>query len=108
MGIRASALWSAMPTEPSSAVSSVARTGDGCTWISFECAKITAVKNWLFENTNFDCVYSYMNQENIPSSATAAANGMTRIKAYNDGEEALFVYAITREEWNAARRIREN
>lgn len=67
-----------------------------------------AVKNWLFENTNFDCVYSYMNQENIPSSATAAANGMTRIKAYNDGEEALFVYAITREEWNAARRIREN
>ena len=57
-----------------------------------------AVKNWFFENTNFDSVYSYMNQENIPSWATAAANGMTRIKAYED-EEALYVYAITRKEW---------
>ena len=58
-----------------------------------------AVKNWFFENTNFDSVYSYMNQENIPSWATAAANGMTRIKAYEDEEEALYVYAITRKEW---------
>ena len=58
-----------------------------------------AVKDWFFENTAYDCVYSYMNQENIPSCATAAANGMTRIKAYQDGEEALYVYAITRKEW---------
>ena len=58
-----------------------------------------AVKNWFFENTNFDSVYSYMNQENIPSWATAAANGMTRINAYEDEEEALYVYAITRKEW---------
>ena len=58
-----------------------------------------AVKDWFFENTDFDCAYSYMNQENLPSYATAAANGMTRIKAYEDEEEALYVYAITREEW---------
>ena len=58
-----------------------------------------AVKDWLFENTDYDCVYSYMNQENIASCATAASNGMKRIKAYRDGDEALFVYAITRGEW---------
>ena len=58
-----------------------------------------AVKSWLFTQTNFDCVYSYMNRENIASSATAAANGMKRIKEYHDGKEALLVYAITREEW---------
>ena len=58
-----------------------------------------AVKDWFFEHTDFNCVYSYMNQENLPSYATAAANGMTRIKAYEDEEEALYVYAITREEW---------
>ncbi len=67
-----------------------------------------AVKDWLFENTDFDCVYSYMNQENLPSYATAEANGMTRIKAYNDGEEALFVYAITRKEWEAAREVHKD
>ena len=58
-----------------------------------------AVKEWFFGNTEFDSVFSYMNQENIPSCATAAANGMTRIKAYHDGKEALFVYRITRAQW---------
>ena len=58
-----------------------------------------AVKDWFFENTDFDAVYSYMNQANVASWATAAANGMTRVKAYESEEEALFVYRITREEW---------
>ena len=62
-----------------------------------------AVKKWFFENTEFEAVYSYMNQENIASWATARANGMTRIKAYESEDEALFVYRITREEWNNAR-----
>ena len=61
-----------------------------------------AVKEWLFTNTEFDCVYSYMNSENIASYATAEANGMTRIKEYNSDEESLLVYAITREEWKAS------
>ncbi|MBR5264187.1 MAG: GNAT family N-acetyltransferase, partial [Clostridia bacterium] len=63
-----------------------------------------AVKDWLFENTPFDAVYSYMNCENIASWATAASNGMTRLKAYHNGEEALYVYRITRDEWLEAKR----
>ena len=62
-----------------------------------------AVKDWFFGNTKHDSVYSYMNQENVASYATAAANGMKRIKAYEDGEEALFVYRITRGERQKAR-----
>lgn len=58
-----------------------------------------AVKDWFFINTDFDCVYSYMNKENVPSSSTAKANGMRFIKEYSDGEEDLFVYAVTRDEW---------
>ena len=58
-----------------------------------------AVKDWLFTNTSYDCVYSYMNCENIPSWSTAAANGMTRIKEYPSGDRVMYVYAITREEW---------
>lgn len=60
-----------------------------------------AVKNWFFENTDFDCVYSYMNRDNIASWSTARSNGMTRIKEYESGDEALFVYAITRSEWES-------
>ena len=58
-----------------------------------------AVKEWFFVNTEYDSVYSYMNRENVASYATAAANGMTRIKAYEDGDESLYVYRITRDEW---------
>jgi RimJ/RimL family protein N-acetyltransferase len=62
-----------------------------------------AVKDWLFQNTDFEGVYSYMNQENVASCATAAANGMTKIKAYENKEEKLYVYRITREEWEKSR-----
>ena len=62
------------------------------------------VKDWLFQNTDFDSVYSYMNRENLPSYATAASNGMRRIKAYFNGTEHLLVYAITRSEWEAAKK----
>ncbi len=61
------------------------------------------VKDWLFQNTDFDSVYSYMNQENVASCATAAANGMTKIKAYETEEEKLYVYRITRDEWQKTR-----
>ncbi|MBR2435445.1 MAG: GNAT family N-acetyltransferase [Lentisphaeria bacterium] len=63
-----------------------------------------AVRDWFFLSTAFDSVYSYMNRENIASCATAAANGMTRIKAYETEDEALFVYRITRDEWEKQRR----
>ena len=58
-----------------------------------------AVKDWLFTHTAYASVYSYMNRENVASSATARANGMTRIKEYPDGDEVLAVYAITRDAW---------
>ena len=58
-----------------------------------------AVKDWFFNNFESDIVYSYMNKENIPSISTAKSNGMKFIKEYNDGEEDLLVYSITRNDW---------
>lgn len=58
-----------------------------------------AVRDWLFENTKYECTYSYMNRENVASYSTASSIGMTKVKEYNDGEEDLFVYAISRENW---------
>lgn len=52
------------------------------------------VKEWFFENTDCDRVYSYMNKENVASYSTARANGMRLIKEYNDGEEDLLVYMV--------------
>lgn len=64
-----------------------------------EAAK--AVRDWAFTNTEFDRLYSYMTATNVASYATAVAAGLKRIKVYNDPEEGdMFVYAITREEWN--------
>ena len=59
-----------------------------------------AVRDWGFENTGFDALYSYMNSANVPSYSTARSNGMRRISVYtapNGIEHA--VYRITREEW---------
>ena len=51
-------------------------------------------------NTDFDCLYSYMKYTNIASSATAAANGMKKIKEYPNKKDGIsYAYAITREEW---------
>lgn len=57
------------------------------------------VRDWAFENTDFDSIYSYMTIENVASYATAESIGMTRIKEYVDEDERLYVYAITRQEW---------
>lgn len=59
----------------------------------------TAVRDWLFENTNYERTYSYMNKENAASYSTAASIGMKKIKEYSDGEEDLAVYSISKEEW---------
>ena len=65
-----------------------------------EAAK--AVRDWFFENTAYDSVYSYMTEANIPSQATAAANGMKKIKAYLDKDNTVTcVYEITRQDWTA-------
>ena len=58
------------------------------------------VRDWAFEQTEYDRLYSYMTVSNVPSYSTAASAGLKRIKEYTDEQgERLYVYAITREEW---------
>ena len=58
-----------------------------------------AVRDWAFNNLDYDALYSYMNVTNIASYKTASTIGMKRINEYNDGIETLYVYSITKEEW---------
>lgn len=62
-----------------------------------EAAK--ACKKWYFENTDNDEVYSYMNINNKNSSNLAIRNGMKFVKQYDDENETLAVYKITRKEF---------
>ncbi len=65
-----------------------------------EAAK--AVRDWAFENTNYDCLYSYMKYTNIGSYSVAAANGMKKVKEYPDEKNIIsYAYAIARKEWEA-------
>lgn len=59
-----------------------------------------AVKDYFFNNFDYDEVYSYMNKDNVPSYKTAEANGMSYLHLYKaqDGELCK-VYRITRKEW---------
>ena len=60
----------------------------------------TAVRDWLFENTDFDAVYSYMKYTNVASYSTAAAVGMKKIKEYPDPKDVIcYVYELTRNDW---------
>ncbi len=61
-----------------------------------------AVRDWAFTHRDFDCLYSYMKYTNVASYSTAAAAGLKKIKEYPDDLDGiLYVYAITREEWQA-------
>ena len=60
----------------------------------------SAVRDWLFEHTDFDAVYSYMNYTNVASYSTAASVGMKRIKEYTDTQGMVCcVYRLLRSEW---------
>ena len=60
-----------------------------------------AVRDWAFTHTEYDCLYSYMKYTNIGSYSTAEAIGMKKVKEYPDEADGiLYVYAITRDEWN--------
>lgn len=64
-----------------------------------------AVRDWAFTNTNYDCLYSYTKYTNIPSSSTAIANGMRKIKEFPSRNDYIsYVYAITRDEWKALKK----
>ena len=66
-----------------------------------------AVRDWAFQNTRYDALYSYMNDTNIASRATAAANGMRKVREYPDPKNGICcVYAITRSEWEAVQASR--
>ena len=59
-----------------------------------------AVRDWAFQNTEFDRLYSYMTATNLPSYSTAASAGLKKIKEYTEQDGVLhYVYRITREEW---------
>ena len=59
-----------------------------------------AVRDWAFEHTDYNCIYSYMKYTNVGSYSTAIANGMKKVKEYPDEKNGIsYAYAITREEW---------
>ena len=63
-----------------------------------------AVRDWAFENTGYDKLYSYMKYTNIALYSTAIANGMKKVKEYPDEKNGIsYAYAITRDEWEKIR-----
>lgn len=60
-----------------------------------------ACRDWAFENTPFNMLFSYMKYTNVGSYSTAVSNGMGFLEEYEDEVNTLTkVYRITREEWN--------
>ena len=59
-----------------------------------------AVRDWTFNNTPFQSVYSYMKYTNEPSVKTAISYGCKQVDEYKDDEnEITKVFAISREQW---------
>ena len=59
-----------------------------------------AVRDWSFQNTPFQVLYSYMKHTNEPSIKTALAYGCKLVETFPDPENGITkVFAITREEW---------
>ena len=64
-----------------------------------------AVRDWAFKNTNYKALYSYMNHTNVGSYGVAKKIGMKKIKEYKDENEFLYVYSITRLEWENLKKL---
>ena len=59
-----------------------------------------AVRDWTFNNTPFQIVYSYMKHTNEPSAKTAVSYGCKQVDEFFDDEnEITKVFAISRDEW---------
>ena len=59
-----------------------------------------AVRDWVFHNTPFNVIYSYMKHTNLPSCKTAMSWGCKQVDAYADEvNEITKVFAISRDEW---------
>lgn len=59
-----------------------------------------AVRDWIFKNTPFNTVFSYMTKSNLPSQKVAVSYGCRKVEEYNENGKDIVVYAITREEWS--------
>jgi len=59
----------------------------------------SAVRDWTFNNTPFNMIYSYMKHTNAASARTAVSYGCRQIDEYEDDvNERTGVFAISREE----------
>ena len=59
-----------------------------------------AVRDWTFNNTPFQIVFSYMKYTNEPSVKTAISYGCKQVDEYKDDEnEITKVFAISRDQW---------
>lgn len=59
-------------------------------------------KEFIFEKTTFNRIYSYMKYTNVASYSVAIKNGMKLVEEYEDSVNTISkAYAITREEWEA-------
>ena len=64
-----------------------------------------AVRDWTFNNTPFNVVYSYMKHTNEPSAKTAISYGCRQVDEFSDDvNEVTKVFAITRDEWSILNR----
>ena len=63
-----------------------------------------AVRDWTFEHTPFQILYSYMKYTNEPSVRAAQSWGCRLVDEFPDEVNGITkVYAITRAEWEAIR-----
>ena len=59
-----------------------------------------AVRDWVFINTPFNVIYSYMKYNNAPSYKTAISWGCKLVDEFKDDmNEITKVFAISRDEW---------
>ena len=59
-----------------------------------------AVRDWTFNNTPFQIIYSYMKYTNEPSVKTAISYGCKQVDEYKDDEnEITKVFAISKDQW---------
>ena len=59
-------------------------------------------RDYIFQNTPFNIIYTYMKYTNIGSYSVAIKNGMKLIKEYDDPKNIISkAYAITRKEWES-------
>ena len=59
-----------------------------------------AVRDWVFCNTPFQVVYSYMKHTNLSSIRTACAYGCRHMESFADDiNEITCVYALSRDVW---------